>query len=572
MKPATTDMEKSDFRVRHSASQSRVWGPSIMSSAISRFLFFSGVCSIALVALLYAAVVDRLTPWQDELFVVSAGLSIARSQPPIESVIALYPQSDSPIKFYGPVSFEAAARLIRIFGPSMGPWRLACFGGVIFNLLIAVRLVRLGGGNEWAQLLTGMVLALSGFAAAMQPGRWDFVTSGLFLSGLLLLLIGIGAQGSGLLLRVALAGLLIGAALASTPRALTLTLAAAVTASLVALAFSTIRKKLLFGAFGTATLAVLTQNLLLFPWGLNSLSWYKYVRNSTRQDPHNATPVTGTGGWGLDLQNHKTLIFVTGCLFAAALCSVLPRLGSLRVRPNFVFRVFLASFAVTNLLLMLLLTRGALGLSSFWLTPVLVALMCWLDGGPVSENKSGALAAALISVALLVLVFQAARPVSAVLLTWHRRSTASLSEFVRQNVPKGAAVYGPTSGYFYPVELADRRYLYLYEQEREVIPWLPANPHPDPSIPVNEELDEQSCAQPTYVMWPIDDPQHHSLGEPMPVTLEARLGPKISELRQPPLTKWKESSLEDLGAITGKYGFPDIAIFQIRKPEVCGKS
>ena len=200
MKPATTDMEKSDFRVRYSASQSRVWGPSIMSSAISRFLFFSGVCSIALVALLYAAVVDRLTPWQDELFVVSAGLSIARSQPPIESVIALYPQSDSPIKFYGPVSFEAAARLIRIFGPSMGPWRLACFGGVIFNLLIAVRLVRLGGGNEWAQLADRDGPRSFGIRRRHATGPMGFRYHRAVSERLLLLLIGIGAQGSGLLL------------------------------------------------------------------------------------------------------------------------------------------------------------------------------------------------------------------------------------------------------------------------------------------------------------------------------------------------------------------------------------
>ena len=59
-------------------------------------------------------------------------------------------------------------------------WRLACFAGVIFNLLIAVSLVRLGGGDGWAQLITALTLGISGFTAAMQPGRWDFVTSGLF--------------------------------------------------------------------------------------------------------------------------------------------------------------------------------------------------------------------------------------------------------------------------------------------------------------------------------------------------------------------------------------------------------
>jgi hypothetical protein len=542
-----------------------------MNSAGSRSLFVSGVTGILLVLLLYVAIVDRLVPWQDELFVVSAGLSIARSQPPIESVMALYPHSDSPVKFYGPVSFEAAAWLIRIFGFSPGPWRLACFGGVVFNLLIAVGLVRLGGGDEWAQLITALVLAISGFAAAMQPGRWDFVTSGLFLSALLLLLGGIEAGGSALSWRAATAGPLIGFALGCTPRALTLTLAAAITASLVAFLFPRVRKNLLFGALSVAALAILTQNLLLLPWRLNSLSWYRYVRNSTKQDPHNATPVTGTGGWGLDFQNHKTLILVTVCLLAASLCSALPHLMSPLMNGKLVLRFFLAFFAVTNLLLMLLLTRGSLGLSSYWLTPVIVALMCWFDWSSVSATKRGMLAAILVGLSLLTLISQAARPLAATLLTWNRRSTADLTAFVRRSVPENAAIYGPISGYLYPVELAGRTYLYLYEQERRVIPWLPANPHTDPSVPVNEEVDEQSCARPTYVMWPIDDSSRHSLGEPMPAALQERLGPNVSELRQPPVTKWKEGLLRELGETAGKYGFPDVAIFQLRKPGICGK-
>ena len=244
--------------------------------------------------------------------------------------------------------------------------------------------------------------------------------------------------------------------------------------------------------------------------------------------------------------------------------------GLLRVRGKFVFRVFLASFAVTNLLLMLLLTRGALGLSSYWLTPVLVALMCWLDWGTVSETKSGAPAAALVGVALLALVFQAARPLSAVLLTWNRRSTANLTAFVRQNIPKNAAIYGPISGYLYPVEMAGRTYLYLYEQEREVIPWLPPNPHTDPSVPVNEELDEVSCARPTYVMWPIGDELRQSRGTDAP---GARSAPWPEDIRTPPTPsdQMEGEFPGDLGAITGKYGFPDVALFQLKTPGVCGK-
>jgi hypothetical protein len=534
-------------------------------------LFFSGIGGVVLVLLIYVTIADRLVTWEDEIFVVSAGLSIARSQAPIESVMALYPHSDSPIEFYGPVSFEAAGQLIRVFGLKTGPWRLACFGGIFLNLLVAVGLVRLGGGDDWAQLITALTLAISGFAAAMQPGRWDFVSSGLFLGGLLVLLAGIEAGGIALVWRVAVAGPLIGLALGSTPRVLTLALAAAVTVSLVGLLFSGMRKHLLLGALGAAALAVLTQNLLLLPWHLNSLSWYAYVRSSTRKDPHNATPVTGTGGWGLNFQNHKILILVALCLFAASLCSVLPRVRPVPMGRKLAFRLFLASFAMTNLLLMLLLTRGSLGLSGFWLTPVVVALMCWFDWDSVSETKWGMLAATLVGTALTALVFQAVRPLTATALTWNRRSNGIVAAFVRRTTPNNAALYGPIGGYFYPVEMAGRTYLYLYEQERGLIPWLPANPHTDPSVSVNEELDEQSCTQPIYVIWPIDDPARHSPAEPMPKTLQERLGPKISELRQPPLTKWKEGLLHELGGFAGKYGLSDVAIFRLRTSAICGK-
>ena len=542
-----------------------------MNSAGSRVLFISGICGVVVMLLVYTALVDRLAPWQDELFVVSAGLSIARSQPPIESVMALYPRSDSPIKFYGPVSFEAEALLIRIFGLSMGPWRLACFAGVVFNFLIAVGLVRLGGGDRWGQLITTLSLAISGFTAAMQPGRWDFVTSGLFFSGLLLLLPWIEAPGKGQLWRVLLAGTLIGFSLGSTPRALTLCLAAAISASVVVLFFPKIRKSLLLGALGTGAQAVLVQNLLLLPWGLNSFSWYAYVRKSTKQDVNNATPITGVGGWGVDLHHHKTLTIVSLCLVAASLCSALPRLRSASTDGKLLFRVFLALFAAANLVLMLLLTRGSLGLSGFWLTPVVVALMCWFDWSSLAATKLGALAAAFVGVALLILMFQAARQVIATSLTWSRRSNADLTAFVRRSVPRSAVIYGPINGYLYPVEMAGRTYLYLHEQERQVLPWLPANPHLDAAIPVTEELDEQICAQPAYLMWPVPDPLRQPFEEPMPETLRARLGPKVAELRQPPLPSWKESLLGKLGQVGGKYGLPDVAIFQMRSPTPCGK-
>jgi hypothetical protein len=529
------------------------------------------ISGVVLMLLAYSAVADRLPPWQDELFVVSTGLSIARSKPPIESVMALYPQSDSPIKFYGPVSFESEALLIHIFGLSMRAWRLVCFAGVVFNLLVAVNLVRLGGGDEWAQLVTALTLGISGFTAAMQPGRWDFVTSGLFFSGLLILLPALEAGARALLWRAATAGLLIGCSLGSTPRALTLSLAAAVAACLLMLFFPRTRRNLLLGSLAAGSSAVLAQTLLLLPWGLDSFSWYAYVRRATRQDIHNATPLTGAGGWGLDIHHHKTLTLVAVCLLLASICNVASRWSSAYSNGKLPIRAFLALFAVSNLTLMLLLTRGSLGLSSFWLTPAIVAVMSWFCGRSLFLTRTGTAGAAFVGLAMLILLFQAARQVVAISLTWSRRNDAEVAAIVRRNIPEGAVVYGPINGYLYAVENAKRTYLYLYEQQRQVIPWLPANPHLDAAVPVSRDLDNQICAQPAYVMWPVPDLVRQPLEEPMPETLRARLGLKIAQLHRPPLPKWKEALLGKMGQIGGKYGFPDVAIFQLRGRGRCGE-
>ena len=171
-------------------------------------------------------IVERQEPWEDEIFAVSTGWSLARSQGATLSVLADYADTGSPVHFYGPVSFEVEAWLIRVFGLSLFAWRLACFLGVLLCVLAATGLVRLAGGDKWAQLITALIIALSGSVSITLPGRWDAVTTGLFLTGLLLFLGGAETVGRGYAWRCLLAGVPIGLALASTPRALTLSLAA----------------------------------------------------------------------------------------------------------------------------------------------------------------------------------------------------------------------------------------------------------------------------------------------------------------------------------------------------------
>jgi hypothetical protein len=535
-----------------------------MSFARSKLLWVAGVCLILLVLAIHMLTIGRQATWEDEVFVVSTGLSMARSQPPILSVLAQYPRTGSPVRFYGPVSFMASALQIRAFGLSVASWRLICFAGVILTVLVSIALVRLAGGGKWAQLTAALVLALAGSIATRQPGRWDFVTAGLFLSGLLLFLRGVQLSGRAVLLRGMVAGALVGLALGSTPRALTLCLAALISALLAALFFGNARKKLLLGALGISIVAPLVQTLLLLPWGLNSLSWYAYVKDATKVDTINATPMIGRGAWDLGLDIHKSLLLIFLSLFAAALTGAVAHLRSAPKDPKLPLKVLLTLFAVVNLSLMLLLIGQSLGQSAFWLPPAVIAMLSWFDWESLRARKLGSLAAGLVGVALLILIFQDAQNEIVTLLTWNRSSNANLTAFVRSTLPKNAVVYGPVGGYFYSVELAGDTYLYPFEY---TTPGLYSEPH----APIAPKLEEEVCLRPTFVIWPEPDPPHQPIWGPMPEPLRARSQPKVGEFREPPLSPWTEGLLRRMGPVGAKYGYPDVAIYPLRSLDRCGK-
>src|SRR5260370_35637203 len=98
---------------------------------------------------------------------------------------------------------------------------MACVAGVAFGNRAAMRLVIVPGGDKWAELIPGLIIALSGSLAPF-PGRWDAVTSGLFLTGLLFFLRGVEHDAKALFWRAAVGGVFIGFSLASSPRALSL--------------------------------------------------------------------------------------------------------------------------------------------------------------------------------------------------------------------------------------------------------------------------------------------------------------------------------------------------------------
>jgi hypothetical protein len=537
-------------------------GPQVVKSARSGWLYCAGIGTVVLLLVINIVATQRQTPWEDEIFAVSTGLSIARSQPPIPSVLAQYPGTGSPISFYGPVSFETEALLIRIFGLSATAWRLACFAGVLLGVLVAWNLVKVVGGDKWAALITALVVALSGSLNGPLGGRWDFVTAGLFLGGLLAFLRGVEGLGKALVWRSAAAGLLMGLALASSPRALTLVMSLAVATVPVWICFPSLWKSLVLGSTGMLSVAVLVQTLLLLPSGQTSIGWYFFLKRATRGDAINATPLVGRGAWNLDPRHHKTLIVLFILLLSISVYGAIKQ-RKFRASPaKTPLKVFLTFFAVANLVFMMLLLANALAQAPFWLPPIAAAFTCWVDWEFPQDRRLGTIAMSLMGVCLLLLFFQEAEQVTSVMLTWNRRSTARLEAFVEATLPNKAVVYGPIGGYFYPVELSGRKYLYVYER---TTPGL----YSEPRSSVGDKLDSEICSHPTYAMWPQLDPVQQPQEQPMPGPLRDRLAHKMGEFDQPPLSSWKKLVLNQIGEVAGKYGFPDVLIYSLRSTKPC---
>ena len=531
------------------------------NGAPRRWWYFAGIAAVVLVLLANTVVTEREGAWEDEIFAVSTAWSIARSGPPHLSVLAQYPRTGSPVQFYGPVSFEAETLLIRALGLSATAWRLACLAGVILSIWASLRLVKLAGGDKGARFITALVIALSGSVAPF-PGRWDAVTSGLFLTGLLFFLRGAESTGKALSGWIGAAGVCIGFALASSPRALTLVLATLIAAVLVSLCFRSIWKRVVLGSLGTFAVAALVQTLLLLPSGENSISWYLYLRRATRTDPINATPLIGQGGWNLDWHHHKSLFILLVLLFLIFAYGAITQLRSRLYPAKLWLKVFLTFFAIVNLVVMLVLLANALGQSPFWLPPAVAAFTCWVNWDFPEDKKLGAVAISLIGICVALLLFQEVEQLASVVLTWNRRSTDRLRKFVEVNVPKGATVYGPIGRYFYAVELSGHQYLYTHEQ---TTPGL----YSESQSPIANKLDAQICSHPTYAIWSKPDPSHQPQEESMPEALRDRLDTKVGEFDQPPLTAWTALMLAKVGEIGGKYGFPDAEIYSLRSLTPC---
>lgn len=526
----------------------------------SRCWFLVGIVVVIFVLVSSALMIGRESTWEDEVFAVSTGWSMVHSWPPAPSVLGQYPGTGSPIRFYGPVSFEVAAWLIRIGGLSATAWRLACFAGVVLTLWSTVGLVRLCGGNRWAQLTAALFVVFVGSSYIYLPGRWDWVSSGLFIAGLMFFLRGV-ESGSRVFPRGSLlAGVLIGISLASTPRVLTLCFAALISTLAFAFFFPALRKRFLLGGSVTLVTALLCQTILLLPWHMNSFSWAATVRNAGRQDRINLTPVVGQGHWAIAPQAHKGLMLAFALLLLTWIPASLARQRTGVVDQKRPLRIFLALTAFLNFALIVMLLRHPLGEGAFWVPISLAAIVCWLDSETLKADVARVPIRGLILASLLILAIQEVQTAASVLLSWNQRSRSGLTAFIQRTIPEGSVVYGPVGGYFFGVELAGDRYLYPFER---TTPGL----YSKTPLLTESKLDEAICAHPTYFMWPLLAPLQQAPG--LPGVVLSHVDKEVGEWEQPRMPVWKRVALDHIGPIANKFGLPDMAIYSLRSPASC---
>jgi hypothetical protein len=469
---------------------------------------------------------------------------------------------------YGPVSFEISAVLIRLFGLSLAAWRLVCFFGVILTIAVSTALVRRAGGDAWGQLLTILLLSLIGSIATSQPGRFDFVSSGMFMTALFLLAPVFRSGSQGLLWRTPLAGTCVGVALGSTPRILTLVLASVIGVLAVVAVSRQIGRKILLTVFSAGVVALLIHSALLLPWGHNTFSWYAFVRHAAAQDAINASPLTGRGAWGFDLRLlHYNKFF-------AAIWVLIVLLGALGVLSRskressdeyLPIRLFLTVIAFANFALMLILLAHSVSQVAFWLPLTVTASMSWFEWECLRATQWRKLSIALMSACVVLSSIRETQETGSLLLSWRPQTTENLTGFLKQTLPLGAVVLGPVGGYFYPVTLAGFTYLYPYEQ---TTPGL----YSGPNAISEETIDEEICAHKTFILWPEPDPVHQPVWSPIPAELQDRLLPPLGELRWPPIVGWRDLFLRHIGNVGGKYGSADVRIWPLRSQKGCGTS
>ncbi|HET7104213.1 MAG TPA: hypothetical protein VFI20_09000 [Terracidiphilus sp.] len=501
-------------------------------------LILTGLILAAFLIVNFIFVESRAPAWQDEVFVQSTARSMVSTGQQGLSVLAMYRDSIPPARFYGPVSFEAAAALQRAFGLREWPWRAVCY--LLGLALIAVSsaiIIRLAGASSLQVMLGTCVTTVAGVYCTQPPGRWDPVTAGLAVSAIASVMFCMRGSGWQLLPRAVLAGLLFGLAAGSTPRALPILASAGIAIVVGAIIGSDNRAGILGAGLVTGVAAFATDAIVLAPIGMTPWGWLAFVRRASARDRFNSSPLLG-GAWNLELSSHKIVIVLSLLMLAVGVASAFIHArseGNSHEYSN--VRIVITVLALVNCALSLTLLSRFLSYAVFWLPLLAIASFSQLPGGSWLVLKK------LRPVICILLTLELALPTALQMRRlyeggrlWATRDPKRMQSEMRKYIPAHSVVFGPVGGYFFPVEQNGSRYLYLKE---ETTPGLASGM--DSSAYREQAVDYVACTRRTYLVWPCKEggprlPVHVASDEKVlvnPRRIDSNNLPAIYRLKKP---------------------------------------
>jgi hypothetical protein len=425
--------------------------------------------------------------WEDEVFWFSTCLSMLRHRQPIPSVLNDFPQTHSPLRFYGPTLFWVGASALKIFGTTMRSWRSFTFAGDLAFLAALAMLFRRLRGCWCAGAAAAFVFSLSlniSFWLSL-PGRTDAWTIALIVLAVVIASSATrqeSATAGASAGRWLMFGAAIGLAASTTPRCWPLLFSMVVT--LPMLIGGQKLRSVFFVCAGCLTAMV----LIFLPLRTTPWSHVLYVRHASSNDPVNAAPLMG-GSWGFG--HSITQVSYYGIVLVILVLLYLPRW---REQESFARWLLLAG--LLNLIAMVLLVSRALGTPTFWAFPLeIVAVMGLMLPARSWNTKTARVLGALLLVYMAGL--RTARELPA-FIHWGQRDPMAADATIAGAVPKDSLVYGPVGEYFYPTLRAGSDYRYLIER---TTPGLSST---------SGGLDKpttmrDACHKPAYLIWPAGE-------------------------------------------------------------------
>jgi len=462
--------------------------------SLSRLQFF-GWCLLALYFVISFVLIQGREPvWGDELYPQSTAWSIVHGRPANMSVDGLYPQDIPLERFFGPVSFHVAAGMIRLFGLRMLPWRAVCFlFGISLITISTAFLLRLSGGSHWVVLGGASAVLVVTSYCIVAPGRWDPVTVGFIFAGIPFLFHAVNGSAARLVFLAAVAGIFFGLAAGSTPRALPPLTGLACGAIAAACVDAVQRRRILSAGAVAAFSSLVTDALLLAPLGMTPWSWFQTVRSASKGDQIDSSPLLG-GQWRPEFLINKAVILLTGFLLISGILCAWAQRGE-RSAAGRTVKVALATMALTTLALFIVLIARFPTYAIFWLPFLVVASFSWISWDSLQGKTVRSSIAALVCLELLLPAALEIRRMSSGLKLWKGRDPQVLLAEIRSEIPRGSIVFGPNGGFFYPVEQAGSRYLYL---GNDITPSLAVGDEAPAYL--ERTLDAAACTAPTFAI------------------------------------------------------------------------